>query len=470
MKQLILLLLILEILWSHNPCQFDTELSPLSVDKRYKKQVTSCHLEQLEMLMKQQPLNSENLKEYISTFHYLESLGQNRASGFLWNEIRSKFPDQKLTTAWSRYVENPNDSNANQVYNVNGGDTDKGLRILKKEIEKGSLASLSLAVRLEILKVSGLDGEAAITIPQFISLGAKVNPKGYLETLEKFGVKTCLHIEPLGLEYVDGENKQKMYDEYQEKYEKFKKLEKSPLQDLCLDEITSAIRNMKDLRIGVLHQPQCRKENALEDRVLFVKKGDRFERASFLDKPLQWRIAFDGKYRGVLKNNPLKIQNKSKGFGGWCDVPSYRPLVLVSRKNFKDPQKWKPFVPQQNQVDRVLPYLSKEVSPVKYRKKEIKVLKSYTSSTQKSLIQLGFDSKGQSCESRPKELCSDYWFFMDDKTVKFIGTDLELVDAGDYDDNGESEVLFWYSGYNKDGYRLFYENFNQSVELYESYH
>jgi hypothetical protein len=45
-----------------------------------------------------------------------------------------------------------------------------------------------------------------------------------------------------------------------------------------------------------------------------------------------------------------------------------------------------------------------------------------------------------------------------------------LVDAGDYDGDGKSEVLFAVDGYDLGGYRLFYRDFSRSSEFLFSYH
>ena len=47
---------------------------------------------------------------------------------------------------------------------------------------------------------------------------------------------------------------------------------------------------------------------------------------------------------------------------------------------------------------------------------------------------------------------------------------LILVDAGDYDADGESEAVFFISGYNEDGYALFYDSFQKSVMWTWNYH
>ena len=47
---------------------------------------------------------------------------------------------------------------------------------------------------------------------------------------------------------------------------------------------------------------------------------------------------------------------------------------------------------------------------------------------------------------------------------------MELVDAGDYDGDGRSELLFWRGGYNRDGYVLVFDELRQKVEYTWSYH
>jgi hypothetical protein len=47
---------------------------------------------------------------------------------------------------------------------------------------------------------------------------------------------------------------------------------------------------------------------------------------------------------------------------------------------------------------------------------------------------------------------------------------LSLVDAGDYDGDGKAEVIFFVSGYNEDGYAMFYDAFRKNVFSTWSYH
>ncbi len=69
------------------------------------------------------------------------------------------------------------------------------------------------------------------------------------------------------------------------------------------------------------------------------------------------------------------------------------------------------------------------------------------------------------------DLIDEKWFMVDpQKTIRFLGDDMWLVDAGDYDNDGKSEVLFAIDGYNRGGYELFYDDFKKHVRFEFSYH
>ena len=52
----------------------------------------------------------------------------------------------------------------------------------------------------------------------------------------------------------------------------------------------------------------------------------------------------------------------------------------------------------------------------------------------------------------------------------YLGAGLRLVDAGDYDNDGHSEMLFAVSGYDAGGYVLFYADFTRHADLKFAYH
>jgi hypothetical protein len=64
------------------------------------------------------------------------------------------------------------------------------------------------------------------------------------------------------------------------------------------------------------------------------------------------------------------------------------------------------------------------------------------------------------------------WFMVhpDGQAPVFLGNGLWLVDAGDYDRDGQSELIFWFSGYNRDGYVLFAGDSGRRVDYLWNYH
>jgi hypothetical protein len=67
---------------------------------------------------------------------------------------------------------------------------------------------------------------------------------------------------------------------------------------------------------------------------------------------------------------------------------------------------------------------------------------------------------------------ADQWFFVSkDLTFRRPGGFLELLDAGDYDGDRKSEVIFFLTQPEEtDGYVLFYDDFQKQVENTWTYH
>ncbi len=275
------------------------------------------------------------------------------------------------------------------------------------------------------------------------------------------------------------------------------------------------------LVLGVLDQPQCKETNGVSARVLFLKQDnewvalDGFINVLDLDLNVtKWIIAFDGKKIGEIKisdpdpkkkfinpwyhnrdkvfeipsnqKTPL-IQNEAKLFRGWCDVPQYRPLVLVSKPNFADPEGWKSFVPDDEFKKRLYlplrltigrfgalrcpagPNVNK-TEPFDFQPSDLVFYRSYRSSAGKMLIALGLNKAKHGCDGVISPEWRDNWFLVDNENIDFLGREMTLVDAGDYDADGRSELLFWHSGYNKDGYLLIYDSLRKKVEYLWGYH
>ena len=267
--------------------------------------------------------------------------------------------------------------------------------------------------------------------------------------------------------------------------------------------------------VGVLEHPQCAEDPARAVRPLFAKQGDVWLALSTEDAAqrldlgtMDWTVAFDGRQLGSIRTTDpgfktpypwtyprdriLKIAkgqtvpaiaNTGGAFAGWCDAPSARPLVLVSMAHFHDPQSWKRVKPHST-----LPTdLFQSFAAVRgkaygcagapgqqpllwsYSAADLIVTASYRDSAGTMLVGLTLDPKHITCDGPPDELDATHWFIVT-RAVRYLGVGLSLVDAGDYDGDGRSEVLFWYSAYNKDGYTLFYDGFQKRVDFRWTYH
>lgn len=54
------------------------------------------------------------------------------------------------------------------------------------------------------------------------------------------------------------------------------------------------------------------------------------------------------------------------------------------------------------------------------------------------------------------------WFYARGAQAIHVGSSMKLLDAGDYDGDGRSEVLFWIERYNNDGYALYWNDSDRS--------
>jgi hypothetical protein len=261
------------------------------------------------------------------------------------------------------------------------------------------------------------------------------------------------------------------------------------------------------------------KEGPSKNRIIlpsFEKKGNEWALVTYQPDEIQWTIAFDGRNAGTIQSRPetasrsylgnayihapepqvgqrLILGESSPAFSGWCNTRVNRPLVLVSKQNFSDPDKWKRFRPSEDQIKslksmfrsryaKVMNCDEKEnplPNPWQYKDSDIRTDQSYLSKNGNSLV--GMFLEGGRCGINNEPFTEQLFLIKADQSVVPIfsrsnrsesseSLSLTLVDAGDYDKDGQSEVIFFLSGYNEDGYALFYDSFRQSVQWTFHYH
>jgi hypothetical protein len=249
--------------------------------------------------------------------------------------------------------------------------------------------------------------------------------------------------------------------------------------------------------VGALEMPQCKEGTEPDVRALFARNQAGWQpmtsaasSAAYLTSTMQWSVGFDGRALGSLvtedpgfrspygwtypRDRILSIVpgqkvpgivNRGKSFTGWCHTPSTRPLVVVSRGGVADPDTWKPVTPSPAVVSRLFAefklrngkaFLCKDPHSdsgvgFPYQAGDISPSKAYRSKAGAYLITLALKERSDACA----HLQGNGWntqTFLVSGGVSYVGEDIELVDAGDYDGDGVSELVFWHSGHGQDGY------------------
>ena len=216
---------------------------------------------------------------------------------------------------------------------------------------------------------------------------------------------------------------------------------------------------------------------------------------------VSWLLALDGRRVGSVKGDrPGKFGRYSevgiqflairetfpriragrKAFYVWGGTPGFRPLVAISRPNYADPDHWKPFHPtpdiarQAYSLFRALIGIpldcKSEILRHDYPDELIRTVgKAYRSAKGDILLELG---TSHTCD--PNGVGEDWqdpiYFLLRSGAVTYVGKNLTLVDAGDYDRDGTSEVVFQYSGDNRDGYLLLHNHLTSVAEFTWNYH
>ena len=286
--------------------------------------------------------------------------------------------------------------------------------------------------------------------------------------------------------------------------------------------ISGAARgSAQNLDLGVLEDvpgAYAGQPNQHSVRVLFQKNGSDWEAfpnncpdqgclktiSSKYPREVTWTVVLDGRDLGQVTGRTPKefefyshvglqevvstgaiptVGKKSAVYGGFTDVSVYRPLVAVSRPYFNDPESWKPSNLSADMI-RLLrqefrkrfPTVSNCTSPADaaenpwlYNDENIRILKQYSSNRQWSVVQVRLGE--YRCNGPPDDPFLDYWFALSPANdITLLGNGMWLVDAGDYDNDGKSELVFAIDRYNQGGYELFYADFKKHATFEFGYH
>lgn len=245
-------------------------------------------------------------------------------------------------------------------------------------------------------------------------------------------------------------------------------------------------------------------------RVAFQKKGREWQSfpgdcpdqaclktiASEYPPSVTWSISFSGRSLGQLTASTPKefehysavglqkitskepipaIGKRSAEFGGFLGSAVLRPLIADSQPHSNDPDSWKPTRPSSELAASLRLAFRKKFPKVSncasqpYRDADIKLNKTYSSNKGWSAVQLLLT--GNRCDGPQDDPFIDQWFAVTPHgEAIFLGQGMWLVDAGDYDNDGKSEVVFAIDRYNQGGYELFYDDFKGHAVFHFSFH
>jgi len=253
-------------------------------------------------------------------------------------------------------------------------------------------------------------------------------------------------------------------------------------------------------------------------RAVFARKGPRWEAyksncadpgclsavTSEYPREVTWFIGLDGHQIGqVVARTPsdfayyahIGLQDIVDGkapvvgkpsyeYGGFGGHELHRPLVTDSKPYFKDPALWKRIEITSEVRKRALallrehvPELCKEgpsdkepLVPSHYGAKDLGVSANRSNS---GWLVMTINVKGAYyCSGATGDGLFDVQTFAINSTGKaqFLGAGLMLLDAGDYDSDGQSELVFALCRYNRGGYVLFSDDFAEQARFVFGYH
>jgi hypothetical protein len=227
--------------------------------------------------------------------------------------------------------------------------------------------------------------------------------------------------------------------------------------------------------------------------------------ASVFPRTVTWNIGFDGRALGQITGrtpNEFKfyahvglqeitsgapiptIGKRSPEFGGYTGASVYRPLIANSQPYAKDPDGWKPapLSPElirlfRQQFRQRFPKLCKssedetKLESFPYHDEDVVIVKAYASSKGWRIARLRLSDAIDCDDTEAGFQIDDPWFVLDPQgAFHYLDSGIWLVDAGDYDDHGRSELIFSIDREDRGGYEMFYDDFKKHVEFEFSYH
>jgi hypothetical protein len=164
------------------------------------------------------------------------------------------------------------------------------------------------------------------------------------------------------------------------------------------------------------------------------------------------------------------------GWEGKKEVRIYSSLKPNSRLH-PESEQWSKRTPDLKLLKTLIQEFKKQYPtlPYSWKDSDLRVRGSYKSSQGKWLIALAMDMKKTALIKNFDGIVgesefSDHWFAIVNGELKFLGLDLTPLLAADFLNNGQTEWLMAYAGYNREGYMLWDSDFNKKSQLIYSFH
>lgn len=231
---------------------------------------------------------------------------------------------------------------------------------------------------------------------------------------------------------------------------------------------------------------------------------------------MTWTVAFDGRDLGQIKSEagwngygpghngmpPLTLvqtivtpaaavpsigaPSEEFSFLGMGPTKVRRPLVVVSAPNFSDPDGWKRVTPLPESIATLVRLAFRQDFPHVSRCKDevivqrnwsfpdsaLKLPIAYASNKNSFLVVADLDAGDCGYVDDPDDPLSNPWFFVSaNGTVRRLGGFLTLIDAGDYGNDGKSELIFLLEQpENTEGFILYDADLHKQASLIWHYH
>jgi hypothetical protein len=196
-----------------------------------------------------------------------------------------------------------------------------------------------------------------------------------------------------------------------------------------------------------------------------------------LPKALSWDVCFSGRSDGQLTamlrtdeqsaiTPPYMLRaedrapwrtRRSSDYAGWLETPVYKPILLKSSLNSScaDPQKWRQAGVEKSRshLKNMIAALRKKMASPEdvkdfydFKDADVKIKRTWASTTSGLVV---------SIQTLPKTRRTETFHILKNGDIHHLGTDMLLIDAGDFDGDGQAEMLFKRHTDKKDIYDLY---------------